>query len=356
MDLSKVTVEPVAADEDGRYQALLEQHHYLGAIPKIGQTVRYVAQYDGIWVGLVSFSASSLKCGVRDRWIGWDARLQFGRLKLIANNSRFLILPDWHVANLGSKILALCCRRLPGDWLERFGHALLLLETFVDPQRFHGTVYRAANWSCVGLTQGFRRTGSGYSAQTHAPKQVFLRALHPRARQRLTQPLLDPRDHTEDKPKMTLSAQQMRALPESFGAVSDPRRAQGRRHPMRAVLAIAAGATLCGMRGYKAIGQWAQGLGQKGAQRIGCRRDPDTREYLIPSVTVIRDVLMRVDPVALDRALGNWNALWAHSDRSLAIDGKTLRGAIDDQGNQVHVMSAVGHESKAAYTQKKSAA
>jgi hypothetical protein len=71
---------------------------------------------------------------------------------------------------------------------------------------------------------------------------------------------------------------------------------------------------------------------------------------------VIRDVLMRVDPAALDQALGSWNALWAPRDRSLAIDGKTLRGATDEQGLQVHVMSAVGHESKAAYTQKKSAA
>lgn len=356
MDLSKVTVRPIAADEEERYQQLLEHHHYLGAIPKIGQTVRYVALYEGEWVGVLSFSAASLKCGARDRWIGWAARLQFGRLKLIANNSRFLILPQWHEPNLGSKILALCQRRLPGDWRVRFGHRLLLLETFVDPQRFRGTVYRAANWTCVGQTLGFRRTAGGYSAQAHTPKQVFLRALHPRARQLLSQPILDPRDHTEEHPKMTLSAQQMRALPDCFGTVSDPRRAQGRRHPIRAVLAIAAGATLCGMRGYKAIGQWAQGLGQKGAQRIGCRRDPHTREYLIPSVTVIREVLMRVDPQALDRALGAWNALWSHSDRTLAIDGKTLRGIIDEQGNPVHVMSAVGHESKAAYTQKKSAA
>jgi hypothetical protein len=356
VDLSKVTVRPIAPDEDERYQQLLERHHYLGAIPKIGQTLRYVAQHDGAWVALLSFSASSLKCGARDRWIGWDARLQYGRLKLIANNSRFLILPDWHQPNLGSKVLALCERRLPRDWLERFDHPLLLLETFVDPQRFHGTVYRAANWTCVGQTQGFRRTALGYSAQAQTPKQVFVRALHPRARQRLSQPVLDPRDHTEVSPKMTLTAQQMRALPDCFGSIADPRRAQGRRHPMRAVLAIAAGATLCGMRGYKAIAQWAEGLGQKGAQRIGCRRDCDTREYLIPSVTVIRDVLMRVDPVALDQALGAWNALWAPRDRSLAIDGKTLRNAADEQGLQVHVMSAVGHESKATYTQKKSAA
>jgi hypothetical protein len=356
VDLSKVTVRPIAAEEDEHFQQLLERHHYLGAIPKIGQTVRYVAQYGQSCVALLSFSASSLKCAARDRWIGWDARVQFGRLKLIANNSRFLILPEWHRPNLGSKVLALCERRLPRDWLERFGHPLLLLETFVDPQRFHGTVYRAANWTCVGLTQGFRRTATGYSAAPQVPKQVFVRALHPHARQRLAQPVLDPRDHTEDKPKMTLTVDQMRALPQSFRAIEDPRRAAGRRHPLSAVLAIAAGATLCGMRGYKAIAQWAQRLGQKGAQRIGCRRDPDTRQYLIPSVNVIREVLMRVDPQALDRALGDWNVLWAQRDRSLAIDGKTLRGAIDEQGNQVHVMSAVGHESRAAYTQKKSVA
>ena len=132
-----------------------------------------------------------------------------------------------HRPNLGSKVLALCERRLPGDWLERFGHSLLLLATFVDPQRFHGTVYRAANWTCVGPTQGFRRTAASYSAAPQSPKQVFVRALHPRARQRLAQPILDPRDHTEDKPKMTLTAVQMRALPDSFSAIPDPRRAAG---------------------------------------------------------------------------------------------------------------------------------
>jgi hypothetical protein len=84
---------------------------------------------------------------------------------------------------------------------------------------------------------------------------------------------------------------------------------------MRAVLAIATAATLCGMCGYKAIGEWAQRLGQKGAQRIGCRCDPDTRESLIPSVSVIRDVLMRVDPAELDRAFGKWNVLWASRDK-----------------------------------------
>jgi hypothetical protein len=353
VDLSRVTVRPIGPGEDERYQQLLERHHYLGAIPKIGQTVRYVAQHGDAWVALLSFSAASLKCGPRDRWIGWDSRLQYGRLKLIANNSRFLILPDWHQPNLGSKVLSLCQRRLGDDWQQRFAHPLLLLETFVDPTRFQGTVYRAANWSCLGLTRGFRRISGGYSDSPQTPKHVFVRALHRQARQRLSQAILNPRDHTEARPKMTLNVQQIVSLPECFKAVTDPRRAQGRRHPMRAVLAIAAGATLCGMHGYKAMSEWAQRLGQKGAQRIGCRRDPDTREYLIPSLCVIRDVLMRVDPEELDRALGAWNVLWADKDRSLAIDGKTLRRAVDEQGRQVHIMSAVGHESKACYAPKK---
>jgi hypothetical protein len=82
VDLSELTLRPIERGEDERYQQLLEQHHYLGAIPKIGQTLRYVAQHGDTWVALLSFSAASLKCAARDRWIGWDARLQYGRLNL----------------------------------------------------------------------------------------------------------------------------------------------------------------------------------------------------------------------------------------------------------------------------------
>ncbi len=85
--------------------------------------------------------------------IGWDFRHQYDRLHLVANNSRFLILPEYHVANLASRVLALSERRLASDWRERFGYPLLLLETFVDPRRFHGTIYRAANWRYVGDTR-----------------------------------------------------------------------------------------------------------------------------------------------------------------------------------------------------------
>ncbi|MBW2741302.1 MAG: DUF4338 domain-containing protein, partial [Deltaproteobacteria bacterium] len=104
---------------------------------KIENTIWYVATYQNNWQALLVFSAAALKYGVRDHWIGWDFRYQYDRLNLLANNSRFLILPDSHYKNLASKVLSLCQRRIQQDWINRFGYPLLLLETFVDPTRFN---------------------------------------------------------------------------------------------------------------------------------------------------------------------------------------------------------------------------
>jgi hypothetical protein len=272
-------------------------------------------------------------------------------LHLVANNSRFLILPEHHYPNLASRVLALCERRLAGDWRERFGYPLLLLETFVDPRHFHGTLYRAANWRYVGDTRGFRRTREGYSLQSDAAKYVFVRPLHRQAQARLSAPVLDPQ-YRHGAPKIMLTAEHMASLPDFFADIPDPRRGQGRRHPLPAVLAIAAGATLCGMCGYKAISQWAQDLGQKARARFRCCYR--NRYYAVPSRTVIREVLIRVAPEALDRALQRWNAQHA-DDEGLAIDGKTMCNAIDAEGRQTHILGVVGHQSQICYTQKKSA-
>ena len=349
--LSELEVRPVERVEEARYREQMARHHYLGDLAKIGQTVWYIATWREHWVAQLSMSGAALKCGVRDRWIGWDFRSQYGRLKLIANNSRFLILPDWHRPNVGSRVLSLTERRIGGDWQARFGHRLLLLETFVDPRRFHGGVYRAANWIELGLTQGYRRTREGYSAEVDAPKRVFVRALCRNPQVLLTHP---DRAHLQltGAPKIMLTAAQMRRLPDFFNDIPDPRRAQGRRHRLAVVLAIAAGAILCGMRGYKAISGWAEDLGAQARARFGCRREQG--RYLVPSESIIRDVLVRVDPTLLDRALQQWNAAFGREDQSLAIDGKTLCNAIDEHGQQTHIMSALGHETALCYTQKKS--
>jgi hypothetical protein len=352
LNLSEIFVRSVRSNEEQRFQQLMQEHHYLGALPKISETRWYVATFADQWVALLSFSAAALKCSARDRWIGWGFRHHYDRLKLLTNNSRFLILPDWHFPNLASRILSLCQKRLMADWQAVFGHPLVLIETFVDPQRFRGTIYKAANWIYVGDTKGFHRTRQGYSATAHSPKMVFVKPLISHAKALLSRPILEPAYRTGGR-KIMLSAQQMESLPHFFKEIPDPRRAQGRRHPLSAVLAIAAGATLCGMQGYLAISDWAKSLGQKARQRFCCRYQ--NKRYIVPSLSTIRDVLIRVEPVHLDRALQRWNQAYGQQDESLAIDGKTMCNAIDDQGYQTHIMSAIGHQTKACYTPKKSA-
>ena len=231
MRLGEIRVCPVRQSEEGRFQQFLDAHHYLGTVRKISKTLWYAAGYGGEWVALLSFSASAWKCTVRDEWIGWDYRHQYDRLKLIANNSRFLILPQWHLANLGSTVLSRCARRLGEDWRERFGHPLVLVETFVDPTRFQGTVYRAANWLFLGHSRGYSRTRDGYSATAPSPKKVFVKALQADARTVLARPVLDP-SYRIGAPRIMLTADQMRTLPDFFADIPDPRRSQGRRHPL----------------------------------------------------------------------------------------------------------------------------
>ncbi len=350
MDLEDVCVTPVCPLEEQDFKLLMQKHHYLGAVPKIGQTLWYAARYKEQWVALLSFSSSAWKCTPRDQWIGWDFRHQFDRLKLVTNNSRFLILPKWHFPNLGSRVLALAQKRIVHDWQTRFGHPVLLMETFVDPHRFQGTVYKAANWIYVGNTKGYQRTRNGYSPKNQNPKMVFVKPLKRNTQHLLSRAYVQPSYRTGGS-KIMLSAQHMQALPSFFKSVPDPRRTHGRRHRLPTVLAIAVGATLCGMHGYQAIADWAKGLGQKARQRFGCR--VINGHFQVPSLYVIRDVLLRVDPAHVDQALQEWNKCYGQEDTSLAIDGKTLRNALDEKGRQTHIIGVVGHETKNCYTQKK---
>lgn len=329
----------------------MQAHHYLGSLDKIGENLWYVATYHGEWAALLGFSSAALKCAARDRWIGWTFRHQYSRLNLLTNNSRFLILPQWHYPNLASKTLSLCLKRLPDDWLTAFGHPLLLVETFVDPARFQGTLYKAANWLYLGDTQGFSRTRHGYSPTATAPKMLFVSILQADARTVLSRPILYPPYQT-GTPKLMLPAEKMQSLYDFFAAIPDPRRTQGRRHSLPTVLAISAAAVLCGMEGYKAISDWAKALGQKGRGRFRCRYV--NGHFLIPSESIFRDVLIRVDPERFDLALQQWNKTHGQEDESLAIDGKTMKNAIDKEGRQTHIMSVIGHESKNCHTQKKS--
>ena len=156
-------------------------HHYLGYQKLLGHRLKYLAFLQGRPVAALSFSAPARILRVRDQWIGWSAAQRRAHLDRVVNNSRFLILPWVAIQNLASHVLAHTLARLPADWAARVGPRLWLVETFVDPARFRGTCYRAANWRRLGLTAGHGKRGPGY-VYHGARKEVYVYVLAPRFR------------------------------------------------------------------------------------------------------------------------------------------------------------------------------
>jgi len=155
VDLARLSVEPVtAAAESLLWNAYIQRHHYLGHQPMPGAQLRYFVRAQGNVIALLSFGASAWKIKPRDEFIGWTAEQRQRNLHLIVNNARFLILPWIQCKNLASRVLALASQRLAADWHTRYAYRPVLLETFVEDQRFRGTCYRAANWRHLGATQG----------------------------------------------------------------------------------------------------------------------------------------------------------------------------------------------------------
>ena len=137
----------------------IDRYHYLGYKPLPGAQLRYFAYAGERLVGLLGFGAAAWKSGPRDEWIGWSRTQRHRNLGGVINNARFLILPWVRVSSLASKLLAMAARSLPAHWEGRYGYRPVLLETFVEAERFAGTCYRAANWTCVGQTQGRGKLG-----------------------------------------------------------------------------------------------------------------------------------------------------------------------------------------------------
>ncbi|MFQ5479548.1 MAG: DUF4338 domain-containing protein [Candidatus Binatia bacterium] len=173
--------------DSGLWNELIERHHYLGYQPLPGAQVRYLIARGDQLLAAVGFGAAAWTVAPRDRFIGWTREQRRNHLPLVVNNARFLILPWIHSPNLASHLLARLARRLPEDWERRYSYRPVLLETFVEQQRFRGTCYRAANWIPVGQTQG-RGKLDRYKRFAVPVKDVFLLPLDRDFRQRLCAP------------------------------------------------------------------------------------------------------------------------------------------------------------------------
>ena len=173
----------VDAGEVARFDGLLDEYHWLGC-GLVGETVRQVAVIDGEWVGLVGWGSPAFMVSARDRWIGWSPAQRTRRLRFVANNQRFCVLPSGRVPNLASATLAAALRALPGDWEAMWGHPVVLAETFTDPARHTGGCYRAANFAMVGETAGWARSNGSYVHHGNH-KAVWVRELRRHSRRML---------------------------------------------------------------------------------------------------------------------------------------------------------------------------
>ena len=147
------------APQSRLWNEYVERYHYLGYTPLPGAQIRYFVMLGQEVVALLGFGAAAWQVAPRDNYIGWTEAQRKCHLPLVVNNARFLILPWVQVKNLASKVLGMAVKQVPKDWQERYAIKPVLMETFVEIDRFEGTCYKAANWVCVGMTQGRGKLG-----------------------------------------------------------------------------------------------------------------------------------------------------------------------------------------------------
>jgi hypothetical protein len=171
-------------EEEALCNALIAEHHYLGYTQPVGEHLKHLVCAATRPLACFTWSSAPRHLGPRDRYIGWSPAARRRNLHLVAYNARFLILPWVEVRHLASHVLGEMLRRLSADWERVYGHPIYFAETFVEPARFRGTCYRAANWVVLGRT-----TGRGKDDRTHRPtrtvKEVLGYACRPRFRERL---------------------------------------------------------------------------------------------------------------------------------------------------------------------------
>jgi Domain of unknown function (DUF4338) len=171
--LQPIEFQPVRRTPDEPlFNSLMEHHHYLGYEQPVGEYLKYVAWAQGRPIACLAWSSAPRHLGSRDRFIGWSAAARRRNLHFLAYNTRFLILPWVEVPHLASHLLGGMAQRLSQDWERLYQHPIYFLETFVDPTRFRGTCYRAANWIRLGPT-----TGRGKDDQTNRPNRSIKEVL-----------------------------------------------------------------------------------------------------------------------------------------------------------------------------------
>lgn len=327
--LDQVRIVLVTETKDRRRcQSLLAQHHYLGRLKPVGEQMYYAAvDGRGHWVALLLFSAAARHLKPRDQWIGWTRAQRDRRLSLVVNNSRFLLLPERSVPNLGSRVLRLTLDRLSADWQARYGHPVLVVETFVDPEQFCGTVYTAQGWTEAGLTDGWGRRRRDYYVQHDRPKRLFVREVVSGARRSLQAEHLKPAlAHVERKAgaRCYHKCADLQSVAEHFKAMPDYR-GRVESYPVWSLLTLMLLALLCDApRGQKDLVKLARRLTQAQRRALGIRPHAQGR-FPAPSQSTFSRLLQKLDAQRLNQVLLDIQARVRGQpppDELIVVDGK----------------------------------
>jgi len=349
LQLTRVTLRPILGDEQDEWNKLMQDVHPLGNAQFSGHRIKYVAEHRGRAVALACFSGCAYHLADRDRWVGWSNEQAMQRRHFVVQNSRFLVLLDEKRHNLASRVLSLCAKRVPLDWRERFGFSPLLVETFVDPVHFRGTCYRAAGWTRVGRTRGFRRDGREFYSEDSYPKEIWMKALHKDARELLRAEALPEELRRFEK---QLPAKQvarrlgfdgLRSLFSVLQGLNDPRSTKGRQYPLGCCLSIVVCAVMAGCKGMRECAEFGQGLTHKQLEALRSWKNPKTGRREAPGYVTLWRTVGGVDPAEFEQAVNRWFRDEKRLPDAIALDGKVLRATLQNEDGGACVVSAISH-------------
>lgn len=342
----ELKVRLISEAETGWYNELMAAHHSLGAAAS-GRVLRYVAEAGGIAVALGTFGSAAWRVPVRDAHLGWDEEQRRARLERVCCNQRLCVLPAAAgLPNAASRALGAMLRRLPGDYLAAFGIRLMAVESFTGPATHAGTVYKACGFTAAGQTAGYGRSrGAAHYTRHGQPKTYWLRELAAGGTTALKAgfdaPVLAGR-RAPDFNQLKTSGDG--GLLDYLGRVAGHRKPKGIRHGLAAILAVVAVARLSGADSAYAAAQFAQVMPQEALRRCGIRCNTRLGRHVPPGFKTIKRAIRAVDAQAADNQLCAWLRAEAAAGRlnwrHIAIDGKTLRGAVRPDGTQPHLLSA----------------
>jgi hypothetical protein len=329
--MAALIVKVASSDEEfARCRGALEAEHCLGAGHPAGRQLWQLVSRaaDDELVAVVIWAASAWHLKARDEWIGWDAMKRSGRLGLIVNNTRLLILEKNRQPNLATQVLGAALRALPEQWEQAHHYRPLLAEAFTDLETHHGTSYKASNWIPLGHTAGYERHQADFYVRHDRPKKLWVFALHREAQARLCALSLHP-EHAPGEIAPTvrtpLSLPQMRSLREVFQAIDDPRRVNSRRYALSLMLSLIGMGLLCGAQSLSDIVRCVQLLSQRERKALGLPRRKQGQFYRTPCYNAFRELLPMIPIGQLLELLTGWLA--QHEGilpRTVALDGKDL--------------------------------